>query len=310
MKKIIAICIFLLCCDFGFSQTNVFHSFPDSAFWRVDMSCLCQSNNNENYYYHYYFAGDTTINSNSYSKLFRDSVLVVGVGGPACYMNPWAYIHGYKGAVRQDSVANKVYYIPYYDSTEVLLYDYNLVAGDTVKGFLVNCTALVTNVDSVLIGNQYHKKWDLSVCTGGNVHHIIEGIGSDNGLIEPLNWLGWCYSWLVCVKDSSSTLFNSGVSSDYGCQQITEVNNEGITKNEIRLYPNPFSLTAKLEMQLPVQNATVTIENYLGQTVKQFNKISGSEITISRDNLPAGLYFVQVTQNNSVVTAAKFIIAD
>jgi hypothetical protein len=46
-----------------------------------------------------------------------------------------------------------------------------------------------------------------------------------------------------------------------------------------------------------------------GQTVKQIKNISGETITLYRDNLPIGLYFIQLTQDNKTYTD-KLVIAD
>jgi len=80
--------------------------------------------------------------------------------------------------------------------------------------------------------------------------------------------------------------------------------------NQIIIYPNPFSTQTVLRTDNIFKNATVTIYNIYGQTVKQINNISGQEIILHRDNLPSGLYFVRLTEDNKVITADKLVIAD
>jgi hypothetical protein len=80
--------------------------------------------------------------------------------------------------------------------------------------------------------------------------------------------------------------------------------------NQIIIYPNPFSTQTVLRTDDIFKNATVTIYNIYGQTVKQINNISGQEIILHRDNLSSGLYFVRLTEDNKVITADKLVIAD
>jgi hypothetical protein len=76
------------------------------------------------------------------------------------------------------------------------------------------------------------------------------------------------------------------------------------------VYPNPFSGQAVLESDHPLQNATLTIENCLGQTVMQIKNINGRSFTLSRSNLPAGIYFIHLTEKNNVITTLKIVISD
>ena len=76
------------------------------------------------------------------------------------------------------------------------------------------------------------------------------------------------------------------------------------------IYPNPFSEQTTLKTNVFFHDAIFTVNNYLGQTVKELKNISGQTVTFSRDNLPSGLYFIQLTQDNQVITTTKIIIAD
>jgi hypothetical protein len=81
-------------------------------------------------------------------------------------------------------------------------------------------------------------------------------------------------------------------------------------KFSIEIFPNPFSTHANLQTYNSLNNATLTIYNYFGQIVKEMKNITGHTITISRDNLSSGLYFVILTQDNQVITTKKISITD
>jgi len=84
---------------------------------------------------------------------------------------------------------------------------------------------------------------------------------------------------------------------------------EKITKeNKFLIYPNPFSSTALLKSESPLHNATLKVYNSFGQLVKEMKNLSGETIEISRDNLPSGLYFIQITEGDKTLSAKKIAI--
>jgi len=93
-------------------------------------------------------------------------------------------------------------------------------------------------------------------------------------------------------------------SSTTGVDNLTE------TSETINIYPNPFSLFTTLQSDTYLNNATFTLQNYLGQTVKQIKDISGQTIIINRDNLPCGLYVFNLSQDNKTFTTGKLVITD
>ncbi|HLG35266.1 MAG TPA: T9SS type A sorting domain-containing protein [Bacteroidia bacterium] len=75
------------------------------------------------------------------------------------------------------------------------------------------------------------------------------------------------------------------------------------------VYPNPFSSEAVLHTGM-VHNATLTVENIFGQVVRQVENIRGASVILNRGNLPAGIYFMQLTGDNNIIAVKKFVIAD
>ncbi|OFX35673.1 MAG: hypothetical protein A2X08_12535 [Bacteroidetes bacterium GWA2_32_17] len=86
--------------------------------------------------------------------------------------------------------------------------------------------------------------------------------------------------------------------------------NENNSENTFSLFPNPFSTQTILQTDKVFTNAILTLYNSLGQQVKQIKNISGQTITLFRDNLTSGLYFLRLTQDNKVITTDKLIISD
>jgi len=96
----------------------------------------------------------------------------------------------------------------------------------------------------------------------------------------------------------------------YSAVATTGINEMEVHTKNINVYPNPFSSSTILKANENLKDATLTIYNSLGQLVKQIKNISGQTITLHRDNLPSGLYFIRLTQDNKVIKADKLIIID
>ncbi|MBI4931613.1 MAG: T9SS type A sorting domain-containing protein [Bacteroidetes bacterium] len=80
--------------------------------------------------------------------------------------------------------------------------------------------------------------------------------------------------------------------------------------SELSIFPNPFSSETTLHTDNYLTNATLTLYNCFGQTVKQYNNITGHSFTLSRNNLPSGLYFIRLTQDNKIFATDILVISD
>jgi alpha-tubulin suppressor-like RCC1 family protein len=132
-------------------------------------------------------------------------------------------------------------------------------------------------------GHSLAMKNDGTLWTWGFNSNGQLGNGTFNGSVVPVQVTGLC--------------------SGSGVNEITE-------QLFISVYPNPFSSSTTLQSKNPLHNATLTIYNSLGQTVKQIKKISGQTVTLSRDNLPSVLYFIRLTQDNKTFVTEKLVITD
>lgn len=74
------------------------------------------------------------------------------------------------------------------------------------------------------------------------------------------------------------------------------------------LFPNPFSFSTTLQTNKTFKDASLIVYNLSGQPVKQVNHISGQTVNLHRGNLPNGLYYIRLIQDNSVVLRKKLII--
>ncbi len=108
------------------------------------------------------------------------------------------------------------------------------------------------------------------------------------------------------------------IQTSKGCQSQTcdtiIVNETGITEslkaNSFSISPNPFSAQTSLNLKQALNHATITICNSYGQHVKELKNVSGQAITLYRDSLPIGLYFIHVSQDNKLIATGKLVITN
>lgn len=82
------------------------------------------------------------------------------------------------------------------------------------------------------------------------------------------------------------------------------------TENRLSIFPNPVVSSTILQVTGNLGHASLRVCNALGQVVWQANDLSGSAVSFSRDNLPSGLYFVWLTDEDQVLGVEKMVIAD
>ena len=313
MKKLLLLLTVTLTLTMAHGQANVYHPFPDSnAIWRGSYDFTgCTPFYHESY--SYVINGDTIIGSHTYHKLYIPFVQKTGDTIHCSSM----HTSGYQGCIRQDIPNKKVYYILPNDTIIRLLYDFSLQIGNSVINYVryggACCGIKVANIDSILVGSTYRKRW---LCADTNFYFsysFIEGVGNKEGPLEsecesgilcldPISFLS-----LVCFNQNGITLYPDATAN---CDLVLSINSNDPNSNQIRIFPNPFRTETTLQTDKNFKNATLTVYNLYGQEVKQIKNISGQTVTLTRDNLPSGLYFIRLTQDNKILATDKLVITD
>lgn len=182
------------------------------------------------------------------------------------------------------------------------LLDFDNASGDQPNGSLVYDGTYLYGMTRLgganSLGVIFHIKPD---GTGYATLHDFDG---PNGR-EPFGSLITDGSFLYGMAYQGGTS-NLGLMFKYGLTTGIEENKQA---GRLNIFPNPFSTQTTLHIEERLQNASFTVYNSVGQTVAQIKNISGQTITFNRDNLPSGLYFVRLTEDNKVYTD-KVIITD
>ena len=134
-------------------------------------------------------------------------------------------------------------------------------------------------------------------------------------------------SWIYNDKENSSlpgnALFPSKglVRNDMGAyggpcasllpySQTTTTIWENPKTSSISITPNPFSDYTTIQSNKKINDASISIYDIIGKQVKQINNISQQTITIHRDFLPAGIYFVLFIFDDKSIVSNKLIISN
>ena len=156
--------------------------------------------------------GDTTINGKLYHKLYHSNDTIF-TEDKLC------------GGIREDN--KKIYYysidsLPYQyigiqTGSEVILYDFTLKLGDTIRNNLFRIShpdkLIVFIVDSILIGTQYRKTYTFGYPNASKAlpwATWVEGIGSLRGLLFATGDLPTSGVWndVICFRQDYNILYH------------------------------------------------------------------------------------------------------
>jgi N-acetylneuraminic acid mutarotase len=89
--------------------------------------------------------------------------------------------------------------------------------------------------------------------------------------------------------------------------KLNQINKEE-TKDLISIYPMPFSNQTNIKLNRSVNDARLILYDVLGQEVQEIKNINGNEIILSRGHLPSGIYFLELSEGNSILFSSKISI--
>lgn len=186
-----------------------------------------------------------------------------------------------------------------------------LIAFGNIQNSGVASSLTLAQITTELQNNRlFVIRWGWS--NGGG--HFVVGHGISGSNIYFMNpWYGEglhiaTYNSVKSGVDTTSSATHTWTHTNVITSDMLGVNE--VVTNEITLYPNPLtSDEATLSTNVPLDNATLTIYNSIGQKVKEKLNIVNQSITINRDNLSNGLYYVVLSQGNTMIANKKLIIA-
>lgn len=76
----------------------------------------------------------------------------------------------------------------------------------------------------------------------------------------------------------------------------------------IKMFPNPTASSSVMEFENTEVNYNVAIMDLTGRVLKTYYSSNGESVTIKKDNLSSGLYFVNVIDSKNAKASSKLII--
>lgn len=279
MKRIFLISFLIILCTASFAQLRYF--FPDSN------GCFSVSE------YKYWFNGDTTINGLKYKAVYMQ------------YMDSVPNIDraNYYAAVREDTLAEKVYCFQAEDTEERLLYDFSLREGDEAWVYnywpwMEEIPIRVESVDSILINGSYRKRIVLMEdCS--DIVWWIEGIGSTLGTFEPApNCVVDAGSiLLLCVHIDGELIYQCY--SD--CYYYDTTTAEKYNVENVSIYPTVTNDVLNIEhSDIFDAGCKYSIYNILGEQVAH-GKLNSSTISVA--DLENGMYMIVLYKSDKVYSS-------
>lgn len=256
---------------------------------------------------------DTIINTLTYKKLYIFYDTVFNPSHATCI-----------GGIREDE-QRRIYYAgeeihelkpSYHTSNELLLYNFSLNIGDTLRNanitFVDEAFYVVSDIDTVLIGNTLRKMY--CFCnTGEDCSNYcakwIEGIGFLKGLLFtsgdlPTNGLN---NNLICFKQNNEILYFNDNYSD--CMPlISSITPPERILNAVRVMPNPAKFNVIQFEMSDIEIENIIIFNVNGVIIDEIPVNEQTNTIQKTHSYPPGIYFFSATSKQAQKYTGKFIV--
>lgn len=295
MKRYLLSIFLVFCFHLSFSQTPYSHYIPfpeDSAQWSVWYMTSSTIDAVQ-----YRMKGDTLINGIGYNKIYKSYNL--NYNSIDTILNCF---------IRQDTASKRVFarypYSAFQDSSEFVLYDFNLSTGDTFNLKIlpnhITYPLAIISVDTMQLNFDFRRVLSANVVDTCGLPYCLWGIGMDHS-VTWVEGMGSLANFLYC-EIPVNCCFSSGYSEqcfwyngryDYGGTFCDGTGLEELSINEfekIEVYPNPISSRSTIKFKNPATRS-FSIFSSTGIKVKTIDIIT-SNLELNVDELSDGLYLL------------------
>jgi hypothetical protein len=230
-------------------------------------------------------------------------------------LNGNTYVHSKWGWFREDTLARMVYYREKLHLPEHVLYNYNMVPGDSMVHPLEHGSDSVFylhSIDSVMLNGSYHLVQFFS--HNENPGHpslpntVIEGIGQ----IAQFPFLTYfhvdAFIPLSCFKRNGNPVYIPTIKNWYQTDSKTctlGVSDGPKSQVKVIIAPHPANSASIISLPSPV-TGQIRFVNAMGQTVMKRDIKAASSIAVG--TLPAsGVYFYQIAGESGMVASGKMV---
>lgn len=243
--------------------------------------------------YQYAFGGDTVLGGNVYAALYKGGHSWEGDFYQGTTWNHAYYNHVYCGAVREQDGKWYIYgsngVLP---EQEHLLYDFTLNAGDELPPGFCNYGAplTVTSVDTVLINAIERRRLFIGDNPGPGATFYIEGVGSNAGLIEPMQQFEYLWN-LVCYAEEGVPVWNEPGSS---CDLTVGVPACRPGEEALRVSPNPVKGVARIDFPAIKTRGQLELIDLQGRILQRSDLVMGQTTYLLFPSVGHGIYVIRL----------------
>jgi hypothetical protein len=256
--------------------------------WSVYWDYSGEGLQGDNYTYYIKFTEDTNITSNTYKKVMRS--------------NDEFHQSWFKYGYIRETLDKKIYYLTSnHDTLEKLLFNENANIGDTLLlyyGTYPCSIYVIDSIDSVLIGDQYRKRFNPQMI----YNTWVEGVGSTAGFDSTgvfTCWVGGLRE-LLCFTENDTLKYSNPYYSF--CYQGTDKIKESSFNNiRISILPDPVTSSSvfKIDYVLYSDNI-IDIYSFTGQKIKTISL--DKQTTINKSDFLSGLYIYKLITKSGIIT--------
>ena len=263
-------------------------------------------------YFSYVMQGDTIVDDILRSKLYyipdinkaKPDTLLVG------------YFHIVEKVVfyRIHEIEKGVYAVGLYPicseyESDYPLYDFSLQEGDIYSYFCdsydFELWQLVTSVQQVEFGGSNRKK---IIFNGYNSLFWLEGMGSNRGFFcwkeTGIPKSESVFHDYICFSVNDEVLYINPFYSKCPVPQFNAI--PEVKTNSLSIFPNPMKSTATIQSDQPLQS--IQIYDISGVLLYQQTCNGELQVTINKQSLLQGTYFIKVTLQTGETQIEKLIV--
>ncbi|MBL4755252.1 MAG: T9SS type A sorting domain-containing protein [Flavobacteriales bacterium] len=262
----------------------------------------------------------------TFVKQTQDSGYIVG-GGYSLYEVPPDFYQSKPRVIKLDNLGNVEWdnlYGPARFAGHVLVIDELpdgafIVAGQsnnnlgtpTGNGWAVSFTLQISaQGDSI-----WYREHEYDTCIKNDDYLRDMKPTSDGGFITagffsprpvtPCNDTGNQDMWVLKL-DSCGCAY---AGCDSACQQLVGVEELQDEESKILIYPNPFSFQATVQFDKVTADAELTIYDVTGRLLRKYSiPKNQNSLTLVGEEIGTGIFFLQLSQEHSVIASQKVII--
>jgi hypothetical protein len=211
----------------------------------------------------------------------------------AYYDIPFYYEKIYAGAIRDDD--NKFYLVKKDQNTEVLLMDYNLDTGDTIRSEIGN-GSIINKIETLPDGRKCISSIP-EICGGCcSTITLLEGIGHSGGIMEdpPCFHIGYYGHYLNCYEIDGELIYQTGIPLVVDCENFfSSVDNLPDAAN-VNIHPVPATDILSVDiLNMPDKQSFISIFDISGSLILT-REIQSNKTEIDIQHLEQGIYLVRI----------------